>query len=398
MKGRQFLFLELINNLKYCIFNPLPYRKFIKNMLSKHELRYTLALQRIPNLGDISAKKLLRKLGSAEAVFSEKKSNLAKIDGIGIMRLKEFNLKLQLEEADAEMRFIEDHKIQYSFFKDPEYPDKLKHCLDGPILIFHRGNIDLKEKKIISIVGTRKITSYGSAFCKNLIEEISILNPVIVSGLAYGVDICAHKAALEANLQTIGCLAHGLNQVYPKDHEKYVQRIEENGGFITEFWSSDVFDRTNFLKRNRIIAGLSEATIVIESAEKGGSLVTADIANSYNREVFAVPGRATDGQSRGCNNLIKHQKAQMLTSASDLIYMLGWELEKPQKPKQTQLFVELDEDEKIIFRFLKEREKELLDIISVECKIPAFKTATLLMNMELKGVVRPLPGKLFQLI
>jgi DNA processing protein len=203
---------------------------------------------------------------------------------------------------------------------------------------------------------------------------------------------------MDNRLQTVGCLAHGLNQIYPKDHKKYVQKMEENGGFITEFWSNDVFDRTNFLKRNRIIAGLSEATIVIESAEKGGSLVTAEIANSYNREVFAVPGRATDIQSRGCNNLIKQQKAQLLTGAADIIYMLGWELQKTQKPKQTQLFVELDEEEKIIFRFLKEKEKELLDIIALECKIPAFKTASILMNMELKGVVRPLPGKLFQLV
>ena len=367
-------------------------------MLSKNELRYTLALQRIPNLGDISAKKLLRKMGTAEAIFKEKKSNLAKIDGIGLLRLREINLKQQLEDADEELKFIEENNIEYSYFKDKTYPEKLKHCLDGPILFFHRGNIDLVGKKIISIVGTRKITSYGNAFCENLIEEIAPLNPVIVSGLAYGVDICAHKAAIDNKLQTIACLAHGLNQIYPKTHKKYIQEIEGNGGLISEFWSSDAFDRNNFLKRNRIIAGLSEATIVIESAEKGGSLVTADIANSYNREVFAVPGRATDTQSKGCNNLIKQQKAQLLTSAADIIYMLGWELKEDQKPKQTQLFVELDEEEKVIFRFLKEKEKELLDIIALECNIPAFKTASILMNMELKGVVRPLPGKLFQLV
>ena len=367
-------------------------------MLSKNELRYTLALQRIPNLGDISAKKLLRKMGTAEAIFKEKKSNLAKIDGIGLLRLREINLKQQLEDADEELKFIEENNIEYSYFKDKTYPEKLKHCLDGPILFFHRGNIDLVGKKIISIVGTRKITSYGNAFCENLIEEIAPLNPVIVSGLAYGVDICAHKAAIDNKLQTIACLAHGLNQIYPKTHKKYIQEIEGNGGLISEFWSSDAFDRNNFLKRNRIIAGLSEATIVIESAEKGGSLVTADIANSYNREVFAVPGRATDTQSKGCNNLIKQQKAQLLTSAADIIYMLGWELKEDQKPKQIQLFVELDEEEKVIFRFLKEKEKELLDIIALECNIPAFKTASILMNMELKGVVRPLPGKLFQLV
>lgn len=367
-------------------------------MLSKRELRYTLALQRIPNLGDISAKKLLRKVGSAEGVFNEKKTNLAKIDGIGVVRLKDFNLKHQLEQADEEIRYIEDNKVDWCYFQDKNYPEKLKHCLDGPILLFQRGNIDLVNKKIISIVGTRKITTYGSNFCQNLIDELSPLNPIIVSGMAYGVDICAHKAAIENNLQTIGCLAHGLNQIYPKDHKKYIKKIEENGGFFTEFWSSDKFDKTNFLKRNRIIAGLSEATIVIESAEKGGSLVTADIAHSYNREVFALPGRATDAQSKGCNNLIKLQKAQVLTTSADIIYQLGWELKEPTQPRQTQLFVELDEEEKAIYRFLKEREKELLDTIALECNMPVFKVATVLMNMELKGVVRPLPGKLFQLV
>lgn len=367
-------------------------------MLSKNELRYTLALLRIPNLGDISIKKLLRKMGSAEEVFKEKKSNLAKIDGIGLQRLKEINLKKQLEEADEELKYIEDHDVEWSYFMDKTYPENLKHCLDGPVLLFQRGNIDLQGKKIISIVGTRKITTYGNTFCQNLIEGLSPLNPVIVSGLAYGVDICAHKAAMENNLQTIACLAHGLDQIYPRDHHKHLAKIEENGGVFTEFWSSDSFDKTNFLKRNRIIAGLSEATIVIESAEKGGSLVTADIALSYNREVFALPGRVTDNQSKGCLNLLKQQKAQMVTSAADIIYHLGWEVKEKEKPKQTQLFVELDEEEKVIFRFLKEKEKEMLDIIALECNFPVYKAATLLMNMEIKGVVQPLPGKIFQLI
>ncbi len=367
-------------------------------MLSENELRYVLALQRTPNLGDISAKKLLRKIGSAEGIFKEKKTNLLKIDGIGISKLKDLNIKLQLDEADEELRFIVDHQIDYAYFKDKMYPEKLKHAVDCPILIFSKGNLDLVNRKIISIVGSRKITTYGNTFCENLIQELAPLNPVIVSGLAYGVDICAHRAAIENNLQTVACLAHGLNQIYPKSHIKYKDRIEENGGFITEFWSSDSFEKTNFLKRNRIIAGLSEATIVIESAEKGGSLVTADIANSYNREVFAVPGRATDNQSRGCNNLIKQQKAHLLSSTADLIYILGWEVKEDKKPLQTQLFVELDEEERMLFSYLKQKEKEILDTIALECKLPVFRAATILMNMELKGVVRPLPGKLFQII
>ena len=368
-------------------------------MLSKNELRYVLALQRVPNLGDTSAKKLLQFVGSAEGIFKEKKRNLLKIDGIGYLKLKDLTELGHLDQADEEIQFLEENKISYSFFKDKNYPDRLKHCLDGPILIFHRGNIDLQNRKIISVVGTRRITSYGDSFCEKLIEEIAPTNPIIVSGFAYGVDIAAHKAAISNGLQTIACLAHGFDQIYPKPHKKYVSKIEENGGLITEFWSSDVFDRNNFLKRNRIIAGLSEATIVIESAEKGGSLVTADIANSYNREVFAVPGRTTDKQSAGCNDLIKSQQARVLTCAADIIFMLGWELDNMMiKSQQTQLFAELSEEEKVIFDYLKEKDKELLDSIALHCKIPTFKAVTLLLGMELKGVVRPLPGKLFQLI
>lgn len=193
-------------------------------------------------------------------------------------------------------------------------------------------------------------------------------------------------------------MAHGLNQIYPKGHKKYVSDIERHGGFFTDFWSTDQFDRNNFLKRNRIIAGISEATIVIESAEKGGSLVTADIANSYNREVFAVPGRSTDSQSVGCNNLIKAQRAHLLSNPADVPYILNWELENKVKPIQKKLFIELDTDEKVIYNFLKESGKELLDIIALKCDMPTFRVASLLLNMELKGVVRPLPGKQFEVI
>ena len=367
-------------------------------MLSKSELRYILALQRVPNLGDTSAKKLLHHVGSAEEIFKEKTSTLLKIDGIGAYKIKDLQAPHLLTEAEAEIRFIEENEINYSYFKDNDYPEKLKHCLDGPILFFHAGNIDLVNRKIISIVGTRKITTYGNIFCEKLIEELAPINPVIVSGFAYGVDICAHKAAISNGLQNIACLAHGLNQIYPKVHKKYMTQVEENGGFISEFWSTDRFDRNNFLKRNRIIAGMSEATIVIESAEKGGSLVTADIANSYNREVFAVPGRATDSQSVGCNNLIKTNQARVVTSAADVIYMLGWELEEKQK-KATQipLFVDLSPEEETIVAFLKNKEKELLDVIAINCNMPTYKIANLLLQLEMKGMIRPLPGKLFQL-
>tara|TARA_R100000935_G_scaffold36196_1_gene56983 strand:+ start:83311 stop:84417 length:1107 start_codon:yes stop_codon:yes gene_type:complete len=368
-------------------------------MFSETELLYTLALQRVKNLGDASAKKLIRAVGSAEGVFKEKKHRLLKVAGIGSLKLKELSLTEQLPAAETELKYIRQNNINYRYFLDENYPERLKHCLDGPILFFESGTINLKNRKTISIVGTRKVTTYGAVFCRQLVETLAPLNPIIVSGFAYGVDITAHKAAMDSGLQTVGCLAHGLNQIYPKNHKKYVARLKENGGFITEFWSDDPFDRNNFLKRNRIIAGLSEATIVIESAEKGGSLVTADIANSYNRDVFAVPGRATDSQSQGCNNLIKSNQAHLLNSAEDLIYMLGWELEETsKKPQQKQLFVELTEEEQKVFTYLETKQKELLDTIALECRFPTFKVATLLLNLELKGLVRPLPGKLFEAI
>jgi DNA processing protein len=367
--------------------------------MSENELLYILALQHVPNIGDIMAKRLINHCGSAEAVLKEKKQNLLKIEGIGSVILGDVFKVHHLKEAEKEMDFIKHNHIKVSYFKEETYPEKLKHCIDGPMVLFQAGKIDLKKQRIISIVGTRKITTYGIAFCEDLIEKLAIYNPVIVSGFAYGTDITAHKAAIKHDLQTIGCLAHGLNQIYPKVHKRYMADMEKNGGFFTDFWSSDTFDKNNFLKRNRVIAGLSEATIVIESAEKGGSLVTADIANSYNRDVFAVPGRTTDSQSIGCNNLIKHQKAHMLTTPLDVPYILNWQLEEANKPViQKQLFVELDDSEKSIYSYLKEKDKQLLDVIAIECQMPIFKVASVLLNMELKGVIRPLPGKLFEVI
>ncbi|GAA4279467.1 DNA-processing protein DprA [Aquimarina mytili] len=358
-----------------------------------------LTLKKVPNLGDNSIKKLIREVGSAQEVLHEKTSNLLKIDGIGAVKIKDLHNPEHRKAADNELRFIKENNLRYWVYDQPDYPEKLKHCIDGPVVLFSSGNIDLREKKILSIVGTRKVTSYGVQFCEELIETLAPIDPVIVSGFAYGVDITAQRAAVKHKLQTVGCLAHGLNQIYPKAHKKYVAQIEENGGFFTDFWSTDTFDRKNFLGRNRIIAGLSEATVVIESADKGGSLVTADIANSYNRDVFAVPGRANDPLSKGCNMLIKTQRAHMLTSAADLIYMLNWELEKKEQPiVQKKLFVELEGDEKKIHTFLSDNGKELLDTIALQCKIPTFKAASVLLNMELKGMIRPLPGKMFEVI
>lgn len=366
--------------------------------MSDQELLHILALLKVDGVGDIIAKKLLSHCGNAEAVFKTKFSQLDAIDGIGSVLLYNLKDKTIFEKAEQELKYIRDNNINVSYFMDEDYPYRLKQCIDGPVLLFSVGNINIKDRRIISIVGTRKITSYGIDFCNKLIGDLSPLNPVIVSGFAYGADIAAHQAAMDNDLQTIAVLAHGLNQIYPREHKKYIKRMEEDGGFVTEFWSSSNPEKENFVRRNRIVAGISEATIVIESAEKGGSLITAHVANDYNRDVFAVPGRISDKYSQGCNNLIKTQKANLLSSAADLIYILNWDLEKDAKPVQKQLFVELDDDEQKVYDYLQKNGKELLDIIAIECHFPIHKMAGMLTNMELKGVVRPLPGKLFEAI
>jgi len=366
--------------------------------MSEQDLFYLLALLKVEGVGDIMAKKLLTHFGKAETVFTTKTNQIAAIDGVGSVLLKNLKDKSIFEKASKELDFIKVNDIKVSFYQDENYPERLKHCFDSPVLIFSAGNINLKNKRIISIVGTRQITSYGTDFCRKLIEDLAPLDPVIVSGFAYGVDIVAHQIAMENNLQTIGVLAHGLNQIYPKTHKKYVAKMEENGGFITEFWSSSNPDKENFVRRNRIVAGMTEATIVIESADKGGSLITANLANDYNRDVFAVPGRVTDKYSQGCNDLIKTQKASVLSSAADLIYMLNWDIEKKVKSIQKSLFVDLEPDEQKVYDFLIKNGKELLDIIALQCDFPIFKISGILLNMELKGVIRPLPGKLFEAI
>jgi DNA processing protein len=366
--------------------------------MSEENLFHLMALLRVEGVGDIMAKKLLTHFGSAEAVLNAKTTQLAAIDGVGSVLLKNLKDKSVFEKATQELQFIQNNNIDVLYFQDEKYPDRLKHCIDGPVLLFSSGNINIKNRKIISIVGTRQITSYGMEFCRKLIEDLAPLDPIIVSGFAYGVDIVAHQLAMDHNLQTIGVVAHGLNQIYPKPHKKYVAKMEQNGGFMTEFWSTSNPDKENFVRRNRIVAGMTEATIVIESADRGGSLITANMANDYNRDVFAVPGRVTDKYSQGCNNLIKTQKANVLTSAADLIYILNWDIKNEAKPVQKQLFVTLDDDEQKVYDYLLKTGKELMDIIALHCDFPIYRISGLLLNMELKGVIRPLPGKLFEAI
>ena len=366
--------------------------------LEEDKLLAILRLQKCKFIGDILAKKLIVSVGDVAQIFKEKSRVLSKINGIGTHVLSHLFDKKNIEFALQELKYIQENKISYSYFLDDDYPKNLQHSVDGPILFFKDGNIDFSDNRIISVVGTRNISSYGRDFCNELIKDISAFNPIIVSGFAYGVDICAHKAALKNNLQTIAVLAHGFEHIYPKFHKKYIHQVNENGGFLTEFWHDETPLRENFLKRNRIVAGISKATVVIESAVKGGSLVTADIANSYDRDVFAVPGRTSDIYSRGCNNLIKNNKAHLLNSASDIVKMLNWDIQEKPKSIQKQLVINLNENEQKIYDFLHQKGPQLLDVISLECNIAIFQLSSILLQMELKGVTKPLPGKLFELI
>jgi len=366
--------------------------------LKEEKLLAVLRLQKSKAIGDILAKKLIVTVGDVVQVFKEKLTTLQKISGIGNHAVKHlFDVK-NILLAEQELAYIKNKNIQYSYFLEDDYPNNLQNCIDSPILLFKDGNINLNNDKIISIVGTRNMSSYGRDFCNNLIEDLAEYNPIIVSGFAYGVDICAHKAAVKNNLQTIAVLAHGFEQIYPKVHKKYINQLNENGGFLTEFWSEEAPLRENFLKRNRIVAGISKATIIIESAVKGGSLVTADIANSYDKDVFAVPGRTTDIYSKGCNNLIKNNLANVLTSSKDIVKMLNWDLNKKPKTIQKQLFLELNENEQKIYDLLHEKGQQLLDVISLECNIPIYQLSSILLKMELKEITKPLPGKMFELI
>lgn len=374
--------------------------------MKEEEILALLRLQKTKSVGDILAKKLIATIGNAEDVFKEKKNILQKVSGIGGYAIQNLLDDTNQELAEKELEYINKNKIQFSYFLEDDYPKNLQHCIDAPILFFKDGNIDFSNDRIISIVRTRTMTNYGRDFCEKLMDELAPYNPIIVSGFAYGVDICAHKNAMKQNLQTIGVLAHGFEQIYPKSHKKYIHEMNENGGFITEFFHNENPLRENFLKRNRIVAGISKATIIIESASKGGSLVTADIANSYDRDVFAVPGKVTDLMSKGCNQLIQQHKAHLLESAKDIIQMLNWDIwtsstqdvSRVSTSVQKKIFVDLKEDEQKIYDYLQKNGSQVLDLIALEIHIPVYQLASILLQMELKNVIKPLPGKMFEVI
>ena len=364
------------------------------------ELIYQLALTRVSNIGCIHAKTLVQHFGSASAIFRAPKSSLEKIEGIGTVRANNIKQYSSFNEDENEIAFIRKFGIQPLFITDPKYPQRLiHHCYDAPVLLFYRGTANLNSSKMIAVVGTRNNSDYGRAFTEKLIKDLVQHEVVIVSGLAFGIDAVAHKAALRNNLSTIGVVGHGLDYIYPANHTVLAKEmVKQNGGILTEFRSGTKPDKHNFPGRNRIVAGLTDATVVVETGIKGGSMITAELANGYNRDVFALPGRTTDHKSEGCNQLIKTNKAVLLTDSAQLIDLMGWG-EKPiiARKQQKIIFENLSEHEKIVLKILQDCESVHIDEIMLRAKVNGSAIAAAILNLEIENIVRGLPGKRYSL-
>jgi DNA processing protein len=362
------------------------------------DLIYQLALTQVPHIGAVQARILLDHFESAAAIFKARKSALEKIEGIGTVRaaaIKEFDRFAALE---PEIRFLEENEIKPLFLKDPGYPQRLLHCYDPPTLLFFKGTANLNAPKIISIIGTRNNTEYGKQLTHTLLEELTPHQPLILSGLAFGVDALAHKKSLKLQLPTVGVLAHGLHTIYPFQHAALAKEmILSGGGLLTEFTSHTRPDRHNFPTRNRIVAGMSDATVVIETAVKGGSMITVNLALGYNRDVFAVPGRITDTRSEGCNLLIQQNKAQLIRNGKDIAVAMGWEAVKKPATVQRELFIELSSEEREVVQLLQVKEQLHIDELNRSCGLNSSSVAAALLSLELKGAVQSLPGKLYAL-
>lgn len=361
------------------------------------DLLYQIALTLVPNIGDVRAKALLEVFGDASSVFKAPKKQLENIEGIGTIAansVKHFN---DFKICEEEIAFIEKNKITPLFIKDENYPQRLLNCYDSPTLLYYKGNADLNTQKIISIVGTRNNSDYGKATCENLIKELAEENVLIISGLAFGIDTIAHKASLKNNLKTVGVMAHGLDKIYPAQNKSLAKEMLSHGGLLTDFMSGTNPDRQNFPSRNRIVAGSCDALIVIESSVKGGSLITAEIANGYNKDVFAIPGRVNDLRSEGCNYLIRSNKSLLITCADDLLHIMNWK-EAPKKAKQQrELFIELTPEEKIITDILAQQDSIQIDQLYFKSGLSSSAVANALLMLEMQGVVSSHPGKVFKL-
>ena len=367
-------------------------------MTDEKTLLYNIALTMIPNIGSALAQNLIAYCGSAEAVFNSSKAKLMKVPLIGDERADAILNADVIENAKSELKFIKDYNIKTLLYSDPEYPRRLRECSDMPFLLYYKGNADLNTDKIVGIVGTRKITEYGKEVTKKFVEELTAQDVLVVSGLAYGIDITAHNAALEHNLKTVGVLAHGLNQIYPAQHKPTAKKMIEQGGLLTEYHSQVEMHASFFPQRNRIVAGMCDAIVVIESALKGGALITANIANSYNRDVFAIPGRVGDKYSSGCNFLIKTYKATMIESAANLLEAMNWESNSKLKKKKAQLSLTLTAEEQKIYQLLTESNELEIDRIVALSEMSGGEIAATLLEMEMSGVILSLPGKRYKLI
>lgn len=360
---------------------------------------YQIALSLLPGIGPVISRKLIQACGSAEAVFKEKKKLLTRISGIGEQTAARIQPSEVLQRAEEELLFIEKHRIDVLFYEDERFPFRLKQCYDSPMILYHKGTTNFSNPRIISIVGTRKMTDYGRQLCETVLHDLAALDVLVVSGLAYGVDICAHKAALQNDLQTIGVLAHGLDQIYPTVHRGTAKQMVEQGGLLSDYPSQTKPDRENFPRRNRIIAGLADATIVIESGAEGGSMISAEFANTYNREVFAFPGRINDSYSAGCLKLIKNHKAALIESANDVVLAMGWDQQTQPKKTQTsqRLHFDLKPEEEQVVNAMRDQGNIYIDEL---CGVLGFnqnKVSAILLGLEFSGVVKALPGKMYRL-
>ncbi|MDR1092130.1 MAG: DNA-processing protein DprA [Prevotella sp.] len=361
---------------------------------------YQIALTMIAGVGDITARNILQAVGDEERIFKSGKKDLLHKTNLPAKIIEEILDPAILERAAEELEFVEKNSLKLYFISDKDYPGRLRECADAPVLFYFKGDTGFNAKKIISIVGTRKSTPYGNSFCDTFLQDISAIAPdtLIVSGLAYGIDIQAHRAALKHNLPTVGVLAHGLDIIYPSAHRQTAVEMVHHGGVLSEFRSKTEPDRFNFVRRNRIVAGICDAVIVVESDEKGGSLITAEIANSYCKDVFAVPGKMTDKYSRGCNKLIASHRADLFQSTGYFLQQMGWdEQSKKKKPRQQQLFVILSDDEQAIVDKLSAQDSLHIDLLARDLNLPAYRLFSLLLDMEMKGIIKNMPGNMYAL-
>ncbi|MFC2080991.1 DNA-processing protein DprA [Bacteroidota bacterium] len=362
--------------------------------------QYIIALGMVQGIGNIGSKRILAHTGTAEAVFRLDRKTLIKIPGVGSLLADRILDKSVIEKAGKELDYILKNDIRCMFYSEDNYPAKLRCCEDAPLVLYARGTLDLSGKKILSVVGTRRPTSHGMDACRKLIRDLAERYPdlVVVSGLAYGIDHCAHKTALDCGLETVAVLGHGLKFLYPAIHRQLAYKIESSGALATDFTSGEKPEKNNFIKRNRIIAGLSDATVVVESGIRGGALITADLANSYNRDVLAFPGRNSDPTSAGCNRLIKSHKAALIEDYRDLEYLLGWE-PAPKKKQNIQKtsFQDCKPEEQAILLVLQSEGESSIDLICFRTGLPVSRIMGILLDMELAGLVRALPGDYYKL-